>query len=307
MRIEYKHTGMLLITAMIWGGAFVAQAEGGALTGPMSFNCIRNLIAFIVIAPVIKLLDKCGLTKNQPVTREDWLLLLKAGIAGGFFLAAATLVQQVGLYLGATVGKAGFLTACYIIIVPIMGRIIGRFCSVFVWVAAIIALGGLYLLCIKEGSFDGIVLSDGLMLLCAALFSVQILIVDKYVGKIDGVRMSWIQVAVSFVLSFIPMLFWEMELTPEGIIQWLAPFSEMKLWVSLIYTAVLSSGVAYTFQIIGQQGVNPSVASLVMSLESVFAVLSGWLFLNEQLTVREIFGCITMFIAIIIAQLPLRK
>ena len=307
MRTEYRNTGFLLLTAMIWGGAFVAQQVGGDFTGPMSFNCVRNFIAFFAIAPVIKLLDHYGLTRHRPQTAEEWRYLIKAGGVSGFFLAAATLVQQVGLYLGASVGKAGFLTACYIIFVPIIGRFVGRLCRINVWIAAVVALEGLHLLCIKETSDFTIILADWLMLLCAALFSIQILVVDKYVGKVDGVRMSWIQVGVSFLLSFVPMLIWEIELTPAGICTWLAPFGEIKLWESLLYTAVLSSGVAYTLQIVGQQGVNPAVASLVMSLESVFAVLSGWLCLNEQLTTREALGCVVMFIAIIIAQLPERK
>lgn len=297
---------LLLLTALIWGVAFVAQETGGALSGPATFNCLRSFVAIIVLIPAIKFLDKIGATERVPKTREDYFLLVKAGVISGTFLSAGSLAQQYGLWLGATAGKAGFLTACYIIIVPLLGFFVGRRPRINVLIAAFVALTGLCFLCLKEANLT-FETADIVVLSCAFLYSLQIMAVDKYAPLVEGVRMSLVQFVVAVIFSAVPMILFESGTSMESIERWAMPLFSSEFVFPLLYAAVLSSGVAYTLQIIGQQGVNPALASLLMSMESVFAVLAGWFFLGEVLSMREIFGCALMFIAILLAQLPTRR
>lgn len=305
IRLKQRNSFLLVLAAFIWGIAFVAQSTGGNAVGPYTFNCIRSVLGGIVLLPVIRLSDRLHWSRKKPVSREDWQILLTGGVACGIALSIASNLQQVGIYMGSPVGKAGFLTACYILIVPILGLFLKKKCGWNIWLGIVIAVAGLYLLCIQE-SFS-IQFSDFLLLLCALSFAVQILIIDHYVDRVDGVRMACIQFIVSGIISAVPMIFVDMGHSVSEISQWASAFAAPYAWIPILYAGILSNGVAYTLQIIGQRGLNPTVASLLMSLESVFSVLAGWILLNEALSGREILGCIFIFIAVVLAQSPLAQ
>lgn len=296
-----KNVIMLLITAFIWGVAFVAQTTGGEAVGPYSFNCVRSFIGVLVLFPVIKFLDSKGLSGDKPKNKEDKKKLWKAGIMCGICLGSASLFQQVGINMGTAAGKAGFLTACYIVLVPIISIFIGKKSGWNLWIAVGITVFGLYLLCMN-GSLS-MQLSDGLVLICSVLFALQILVVDHYVTEVDPVRLSQLQFLVAGVISFVMMLI--IDVPASGIAGWLEPFGTWTAWSSILYAGVLSSGVAYTLQIVGQKNFNPTIASLIMSLESVFSVLAGWAILKQKMSGKEIFGCVLVFAAVILAQIPL--
>ena len=296
-----RNSFLLVIAAMIWGAAFVAQSTGGDAVGPYTFNCVRSVIGGLVLIPVIKLSDRLHWTRKRPVSREDRRTLLTGGISCGIALSIASNLQQVGIYMGTPVGKAGFLTACYMLLVPILGLFTGKKCGWNIWLGVGITVIGLYLLCM-QGSFS-VQLSDLLILLCALCFAVQILIVDHYADRVDGVRMSCIQFIVSGIISAVPMIFVDMGLSAPGISEWASAFVDPYSWIPILYAGVFSCGVAYTLQIIGQRGMNPTLASLLMSLESVFSVLAGWVILSQTLSVREISGCLLIFGAVVLAQL----
>ena len=305
-QIPLKNSLLLLLTATIWGIAFVAQSEGGEAVGPLTFNATRNIIGSLVLIPVILLLNKINPQSNSadftesdrqpmassgsnPFSRNK--TLIAGGIICGICLCLASNFQQFGIQY-TSVGKAGFLTACYIIIVPILGLFMKKKCSPFIWVAVVMALIGLYLLCITDGFSIG--KGDFLVLICAFLFSLHILVIDYFSPKTDGVKMSCIQFLTGGMLGAICMFLFE------------SPNMAMILNAAgpILYTGIMSTGVGYTLQILGQKGLNPTVAALIMSLESVFSALSGYLFLHQLLTTRELIGCVLMFIAIVLAQLP---
>ena len=305
IRLKQRNSLLLVLAAFIWGIAFVAQSTGGDAVGPYTFNCIRSVIGSLVLVPVIKLSGRLHWSHKKPVSRKDWRTLFTGGIACGIALSIASNLQQVGISLGSPVGKAGFLTACYMLIVPILGIFLKKKCGWNVWLGIVIAMVGLYLLCM-QGSFS-IQFSDLLLLLCALAFAVQILIVDHYADMVDGVRMACIQFLVCGIISAIPMIFMDMGLSVSEISEWGSAFADPYAWIPILYAGVLSCGVAYTLQIIGQRGLNPTVASLLMSLESVFSLLAGWVLLEEALSGREILGCILIFSAVVLAQLQVRK
>ena len=304
-KLVRRNSILLVMTALIWGVAFVAQSSGGDAVGPYTFNCIRSFIGSLVLIPVIKLSDRMNWTRKKPESREDKRNLLISGIACGIVLAIASNLQQVGIWLGTPVGKAGFLTACYTILVPILGLFIGKKCGWNIWLGVVIAVVGLYLLCM-QGSFS-IEFSDLLLLLCALSFAIQILIIDHYVDVVDGVRMSCIQFLVCGIISAVPMIFVDMGLSAAEVAKWAHALTDPYSWIPILYAGIMSCGIAYTFQIIGQRGMNPTVASLLMSLESVFSVLAGWVLLNQALSMREIFGCLLIFGAVVLAQLQFSK
>lgn len=221
--------------------------------------------------------------------------MLLGGLSCGLALGLASGLQQVGIQY-TTVGKAGFITALYIVIVPILGLFFRKKVGAKLWVSVVIAIFGLYLLCMS-GSLR-LEWGDFLVLLCAVCFSVHIMVIDYFTTKVDGVQMSCIQFFVAALFSAVCMLF------TEGVPD---PHAVAISWVPILYAGVLSSGVGYTLQIIGQKGVNPTAASLVLSLESVISVLAGWVILGQSMSPREILGCVLMFCAIILAQLPDRK
>ena len=299
---QIRNSVLLVLTAFIWGIAFVAQSEGGNAVGPFTFNGIRSLIGSIVLLPVIALLDRMKLTSKKPVTKAEKKTLLIGGLSCGVLLFLASSAQQLGIYLGTPAGKAGFLTACYILLVPVLGLFLKKKCGARVWVGIAITLVGLYLLCMSETL--RLQRSDLLLLACALLFAVHILVIDYFSPLVDGVRMSCIQFLVCGILSLIPMFFSEIRV---GADIWLAKLTDPGAWLAILYAGVLSCGVAYILQIVGQNGINPTVASMLLSLESVFSVLAGWIILKQSLGAKELLGCGLIFIAIILAQLPEKK
>ena len=277
---------LLLLTATIWGSAFVAQSVGMEHVGPFTFTFSRSMIGGMVLLPCILLLGKW---KKGFATKVEWV----GGICCGIALCVASNFQQVGMQY-TTVGKAGFITALYVVLVPIFGIFMKKKVPLLIWGCVAVSVVGLYLLCMPEGAFV-LAFGDLLVLLCAVLFSVHILVIDHFSPKGDGVVISCIQFFTCGILSGIPMLFTE---NPT-----VGSMLDSK-W-SILYAGVLSSGVAYTLQVVAQKNVNPTVASLIMCLESVVAVLAGWMILGEEMSVREILGCLLMFVAIVVAQLPM--
>lgn len=295
-KTQIRNSLLLLLTATIWGVAFVAQSVGMDYVGPFTFNCVRNFIGSAVLIPCIFLLNKINppVKKNQTEAEKKQARknLIIGGICCGILLALASSFQQLGIQY-TTVGRAGFITACYIVIVPILGLLFfKKKCGPAIWIAVLLSLIGLYLLCITDGLTIG--KGDFLVLICSILFSLHILVIDHFSPLVDGVKMSCIQFFVCGILCGIPALLFEtIELA-----------SIISAWMPILYAGVLSCGVAYTLQIVGQKNMNPTVASLILSLESCISVLAGWILLNQKLTIRELFGCILMFAAIILAQLP---
>lgn len=289
---QMRNSLLLLLTAAIWGVAFVAQSVGMDYVGPFTFNGVRSLIGGIVLLPLV--LDARRKEPASGAGAPDKKTLLLGGVLCGAVLFAASSLQQIGIQY-TTVGKAGFITACYIVIVPLLGLFFGKRCGLLTWLAVALALLGLYLLCITETLSVG--KGDLLMLGCALLFSVHILVIDFFSPRVDGVAMSCIQFFVCALLSAVPMLAVE---RPQL-------SAILAAWAPVLYAGVFSCGVAYTLQIVGQKGMNPTVASLILSLESCISVLAGWLILGQRLSGREILGCLVMFGAIVLAQLPQKR
>lgn len=280
---------LLLVAAIIWGSAFVSQSVGMEYVGPFTFNCVRSLIGGIVLIPCIAILNQ-GKSKKKMILSEKKRLLL-GGACCGIALTTGSTLQQFGI-MYTTVGKAGFITAFYIIIVPILGIFLGKKCGMSVWISVVIALAGLYFLCITDGFSIG--KGDIYVFLCAIAFSVHILVIDYFTQFNDGVKLSCIQFFVCGIICFVPMVLFE---HPEiGMI--------LLAWKPILYAGVMSCGVAYTLQIVGQKHMNPTVASLILSLESVTSVIAGFLVLHQNLSQRELIGCGLMFVAIVLAQLP---
>mgnify|MGYP002620002692 FL=1 len=286
---QIKGSLLLFLAAIIWGVAFVAQSVGMDYVGPFTFNCVRTLIGGIVLIPCIAILNRGKVKKKTDFTEKKRLLL--GGICCGVALTTGSTLQQFGI-MYTTVGKAGFITAFYIIIVPILGLFLGKKCGVSVWISVVIALAGLYFLCITDGFSIG--KGDIYVFLGAIAFSIHILVIDYFTQFNDGVKMSCIQFFVCGILCFVPMMLFE---HPEISMILLA-------WKPILYAGVMSCGVAYTLQIVGQKNMNPTVASLILSLESVTSVIAGFLVLHQNLSHRELIGCGLMFVAIVLAQLP---
>lgn len=293
MKQQIKSSLILLLTATIWGVAFVAQSVGMEYIGPFTFNAIRCVLGGMVLIPVILVLKKKKETGAENQEKEDKKTLWMGGIACGVILCIASNLQQFGI-MEASVGKSGFFTALYIVMIPVIGIFIGKRPGIKLWFCVALAVVGMYLLCMKDGSFT-IERADIMLLLCALAFSFHILVVDYFSPKVDGVKMSCIQFFVCGVLSAVGMLFTE---TPD--------ISNIQAaWLPLLYAGLLSCGVGYTLQIVGQKGINPVIASLIMSLESVISALAGWVILGQVLSPKEIIGCVLMFVAIIITQIPI--
>ena len=303
-KTEIKSALILFITAVVWGCAFVAQSVGGELVGPYTFNFIRYLIGGLVLIPVIIFRDKKSIS-HKPVTKKEKKDLLTAGLICGIILCVATNLQQVSFTLGSTAGNAGFLTACYIIIVPIIGIFFHKKVGLNIVISVIIAVVGLYLLCIDGPlKFSA---ADTCLLLCALAFSFHIITIDNFGNRVDGVRLSSMQFFIAGLLSFIPMIIWDMHMDITlsfGIGRFFMDYHSL---IPILYGGIMSCGVAYTCQIIGQKGLNPSVASLIMSLESVFSVLAGLVILGELLTLKETIGCLLLFAAVVLAQINIFK
>lgn len=291
-----RQSMILFVTATIWGVAFVAQSVGMDYVGPYTFIAARNVIALLVLLPWMAFRDRSSRKKGgSGAQKSDRRSLLTGGVCCGICLFAASVLQQFGMKY-TTVGKAGFITAMYIVLVPVFGIFLKKKTGVKVWLAVAVALAGLYLLCMTTGDFY-LQKGDIYILGCAAVFAVHILVVDHFSALVDGVKLSCVQFAVNAVLGTIMLLLLE---RPD--------LSDLvAAWLPIVYAGALSSGVGYTFQIIGQKGMNPTAASLILSLESVISVLAGWLLLHQALTVRELAGCALVFAAIILVQLPVKE
>lgn len=291
-------SALLMLAAFIWGTAFVAQSKGLEQIGNFTFLCLRSCLAVVVLTPVSWFIfrnnrRKVGIGEHGENKKFMSKRLLLGGLLCGGSVCLASLVQQYGIILSG-VGKSGFLTTLYILIVPLLGLVFKRKVQPVLWICIAIATCGMYFLCVTEsGSIN---IGDVLLIMCAFLFAVQIMIVDHFVQTVDGVRLSLVQFGVSAVISAIGMFLFE-EVDPVTI---------GDAWLSIFYAGVLSSGIAFTLQIVAQKNLNPTVASLIMSLESVFAALAG-AFFGERLSGKEVFGCLLVFMAIILAQLPVEK
>lgn len=295
-----KNFILLFLTALIWGVAFVAQSVAMDYIGPYTFNAVRSLLGGIVLVPCVFLFGQ----KKKTVKDEDPSKgtavdrpgdMITGGLLCGIMLFLSTTLQQVGIQY-TTVAKAGFITALYIILVPILGIFLKKRVSFQIWISVVIAIIGLYLLCMK-GSFH-LGQGDFLMLVCSLCFALHILVIDHFTDKVSGVKLSCIQFFVCGLLSCILMFLFEKPVVSDI----------LSAWLPIVYAGVFSSGVAYTLQIIGQKGTDPTIASLILSLESVVSVLAGWIILGQSLTPREILGCLLMFGAIILAQVaPVQK
>jgi len=295
---------LLLLTAAIWGVAFVAQSVGMDYVGPFTFNTVRSLLGGIVLIPCIVLLKRINVGSKDTAGAAEHAsgdpagqrkVLLTGGVACGVLLCIASNLQQFGI-MYTSVGKSGFITAMYIVLVPVLGIFLKKKAGIKIWCSVAIAVGGLYLLCMTDSGFS-IQKGDLLLLLGAVIFSFHILTIDYFSPKVDGVKMSCIQFFTCGILSMVCMFLFEQ---PQiGAI--------LQAWIPIVYAGVLSCGVAYTLQIVGQKGMNPTVASLILSMESVISVIAGWLILHQKLSGRELLGCVLMFVAIILVQLPERK
>lgn len=290
-----EHSLLLLLAAFIWGLAFVSQSKGMDYMHPLTFNGVRALIGAFVLFLYLNIRNRLG---GKPDKKIDVKKTIKAGILCGLALTAASTLQQFGIQY-TTVGKAGFITTLYIIFVPIAGIFFRRKVSPVVWTGAGIAAVGMYLLCMTESLRLG--LGDILIFVCAILFSAHILLVDHFSPDTDGVMISCIQFTVCGIICTTGALIWGNP-TFGQIIDGIG---------SLAYAGVLSCGVAYTLQIVGQEGVNPTAAALLLSLESVFATIAGWICFkigllktDQTMTPRQIAGCALVFAAVILVQLP---
>lgn len=295
---QYRSSLLLFLAASIWGVAFVAQSVGMDYMGPFTFNAARSLIGGIVLLPLIAVRERSrkngGEAEPPEKKKARRKVTLLGGCCCGLAICTASMFQQYGIQY-TTVGKAGFITTLYIIIVPIMGLFFGKKVRRIVWAGAALAAAGMYLLCVNETL--SLNKGDLLVFLCAVIFSVHILVIDYFSPKADGVKLSCIQFFVAGIICTIGAFLLE---TPS----WDALVSGA---VPVLYAGVMSCGVAYTLQIIGQRNLDPTVASLILSLESVVSVLAGWVILDQTMNGKEIFGCVLVFAAVILVQLPGKK
>ncbi len=294
-KTNFKGMMMLTLCAFIWGTAFIAQSVGGEYAEPLTFNCARSFLATIFLFCCCLLFDKLNgkpfriLGTDDPLRKDR---TIKGGIVCGIALTLASFMQQLGI-MYTTVGKSGFITALYIVLVPFLSYAIYRTrITVIQCVSVIIAAVGMYFICINEGF--SINKGDFYTLVCAFCFAGQIIAVDKVITNLDGVRLSLVQFITCTLLNGILMFIFETPSLHNLILGFLP----------IAYAGIMSSGVAYTLQIVGQKYCNPVLACMIMSLESAFALLSGWLLLGQAMSQREIGGCLLVFVAIILAQMP---
>jgi drug/metabolite transporter (DMT)-like permease len=284
-----------IITAMIWGSSFVAQSTSTEHIGAFTFNAARSFVGFLALLVVVQIFRMVRKEPEIQQTPEEkkagWKGLVLGGICCGIALALACNLQQLGMVAGASAGKTSFITTLYVVLVPICGLFLKKRVSPTVWISVLLAVAGLYCLCIKD-SFS-IAPSDLLVMLCAFGYTLHILVIDYFTQKVDGVKMSCIQFLSCAVLSAILMLIFEhptwADITP--------------CIGSILYVGVFSSGVAYTLQILAQKDSNPTIVALLLSLESVFGAVSGAIFLHETMTGKELVGCVLMLIAVVLAQI----
>ncbi len=332
---KMKGNLMLMTTAIIWGTAFVAQKNGMDLIGPIAFNGIRTVIGGVVLLPVIFFMGRKHISKGtagkSPETersneqnaaekpdikkagkanvakaeqavseKQERKLLVAGGIICGLALMIAGNIQQVGLFY-TTAGKAAFITPLYVVLVPLIGVFLKKKIRPIMWMCVFASIIGLYFLCIPVGEgFGGINKGDMCVLVCAFFFAIHILAVDYFSPKVDGIKLSCIQFFVAGIVSILLMF----PLDPALGFGLPSLHNILASWFPLCYVGIMSCGVAYTFQVVGQSYTNPTAAAMILCLESVFGVIAGMVFLGEAMALREIIGCIIMFTAIIAAQLP---
>lgn len=289
---SYFHSFLLLVTATIWGVAFVAQSVGMDHVGPLTFVAARSIVAVIALVPVVLLFSRHGKQGQKPQQHCDRRTFWTGGLLCGMLLFMGMITQQIGLVY-TSVGKAGFITTTYVVLVPLLGIFLGRRIGLRMWIAVLLALAGLYFLCVKQGEFS-IGLGDSIVLLCAFFYTIQITCVDYYVQKIDSVQLNFMQMAVCAVLGTLVAIVFEDPVWSNLI----------AAAVPILYAGVCSSAMGFTFQTIAQEHVSPTIASLIMSLESCISAIAGWMILGQMLNHRELWGCILMFAAIILSQLP---
>lgn len=284
---------MLLLTAAIWGAAFVAQSVGMDYVGPFTFNSVRSIIGGLFLIPCILLLKKLGFV-HLPQTKQQRRDLLTGGVVCGVLLGIASSLQQIGINY-TTVSKASFITALYVIIVPILGLFVRKRVPLLIWGCVGLSVIGLYLLCMSGTTSIG--QGDIMVFLCAIVFSFHIMAIDHFSPKSDGVLLSCIQFLTSGIVCGVPMLLVE---HPQ--------ISNITAaWMPILYAGILSCGVAYTLQVVAQARTEPTLASMILCMESVFGSLFGWLLLHQSLSRRELAGCALMFAAILLANLAGRK
>ncbi len=289
----------LALAAIIWGSSFVAQTAGAEFVGPFTFISVRSLLGSVALLPVIFVMDtfkkKSKPEEYKKMTKADYKYLFMGGTACGVVLCAASCLQQLGIDGGTAPGMAAFITALYILLVPIFSVFIGKKIRPIIWVCVGVSVVALYLLCVKDGGkVQG---SDLYVLACAVCYAIHILVIDKVSPKLDGVRLSALQFFIAGVIALVIMF-----LTEDPTLDALKAAAP-----SIAYSGIMSSAVAFTFQILGQQKTEPTIATMIMSLESVFGVLTAMIVLSQVPTARETLGCILMFAAIIVAQLPEKK
>ena len=291
-----KGSLILILTALIWGVAFVAQNDGAQLVPPFLFNSLRSFLAAAVLS-LFFIITNRKRTPFFPKDKAGRLLYLKIALLCGSLFTVATNLQQAGFTLYpegvASEARAGFLTALYVVIVPILSIAFGKKLHPVLFISVAVTISGIYLLCFS-GGIRGVYIGDFLMILCAIGFSAQIMAIDRYVGITGGIRLSVMQFLVAGIFSLILSLIFE-TVSFENILA-AAP--------QILYLGIVSSAIAYTLQTVGQKYAEPAIASLCMSLESVFAALAGWLISGNALTPREIIGCAIVFAAILLAQMP---
>ncbi|MDR3258236.1 MAG: DMT family transporter [Fusobacteriaceae bacterium] len=297
-KLQARNLSLLFMTSLIWGIAFVVQSVAMDYIKPYTYIFSRSIIGGLFLIPFVMIMSKRekninyeSYEKNDTINFKFSKTLFIGGALCGIILFVASAFQQIGI-LTTTPGKAGFITAFYIIIVPVLGIFLKKKTTIFLWIGVGIALVGLYFLCMSESL--AIKTGDILVFICAFIFSLHILVIDYFTVRVDGLKMACIQLWVCGLIGLFMMLIFE---TPSL-------KNILMAWKPILYGGMLSSGVAYTFQIIGQKDINPTVASLVLSFESVFAVISGAIILKQIMTSRETIGCVLMFGAIILAQIP---
>ncbi|MEN6596114.1 MAG: DMT family transporter [Clostridiaceae bacterium] len=285
-------TGMILLlsASIVWGVAFVAQSAGMDYMGPFTFTAVRSALAALGLGGLVLLFDRLGLSPKN----TDKKLLWRAGLILGVVMTVASNLQQIGL-MTTSAGKSGFITSLYIVFVPVFGLFIKRRPHPMLWICVVLAAVGLYFLSIR-GDFT-MSLGDLSVLGCAVVFTFQILLVDHYAPKVDIMRLNFIQFSVMALLSAVPMALFE-EPKMANI---------MDAWLTLLYAGLFSGCVAYSLQMFGQRRLEPTTASLLLSLEAVFSAIAGWLILGQVLEGRELLGCGLVFAAVVASQLPWQK
>ena len=292
---QLRQSFLLFLTASIWGSGFVAQSVGMDYVTPFTFTFFRTLIGALFLLPFIALIKALykNKVKEKSYTTKD---LLIGSASCGLFLIMGESFQQYGL-VTTDAGKTGFITSMYIIFVPLISITVGKKINRFIWIGVILAVIGMYLLCIKQ-DFT-IERGDLLILCCAVAFAFHIMVIDHFIKTIDGVMLACGQFFMASFMGLILMLIFDFNTLSYDSLMAAAP--------AMLYAGIMSNGIAYTLQVVGQRGINPAVATLILSLESVMAVIFGITFLNESLATRELIGCVLMFLAVIIAQYPFKK